>query len=194
MSNKFKISMLFMIVTSFTAHAITYDFNFVGDDGYSVVGQFSFDENTAPAVISEDGLGLTNAIEELSVAFYDDNSNLLSDHTVVTAGVSSYFYFNLTFNTVTEQLEPGFTFDVGEDTDTNNPNEHYLFSDAGEFFTISNADTGNLDEGTNFIITPAGPQPSAVSVPSLTTGALAVLMLLLFFVTYASQKNKKSRP
>ncbi len=115
-----------------------------------MIGQFSFDENTAPAIINESGTGPTNHIQDLTVSFYDSGMNLLGTYDNVVMGTSVYGFFNLNFNTVTEQLEPGLLFDVGEDT--GDPSEYYLFSLDGQNFELYNVGTGVVDTGIQFNI------------------------------------------
>ncbi len=51
------------------AQAIDFNFNWLGDAGYSAIGSFSYDEATAPTIISESGAGATNFLQSLSVSF-----------------------------------------------------------------------------------------------------------------------------
>ena len=51
------------------AQAIDFKFNWTGDAGYSAVGSFSYDEATAPTIISESGSGATKFLQSLNVSF-----------------------------------------------------------------------------------------------------------------------------
>ncbi len=57
------------------AQAIDFIFNWLGDAGYSAVGSFSYDETTAPTIISESGSGATNFLQSLNVSFLDPSNN-----------------------------------------------------------------------------------------------------------------------
>lgn len=70
------------------AQAITLQFSFQGDAGYSAIGQFSYDETTAPTIISESGSGPTDDLESLTVSFFDPSNTLLGSYDTVVGGVS----------------------------------------------------------------------------------------------------------
>ncbi|AUB38298.1 hypothetical protein COO91_04263 [Nostoc flagelliforme CCNUN1] len=59
------------IASNNPAQAIELNFNCQGDVGYSAIGSFSYDETTAPTIISERGSGATNFLQSLNVSFLD---------------------------------------------------------------------------------------------------------------------------
>lgn len=90
--------------TNNSAQAITLQFNWLGDAGYSARGTFSYDETTAPTIISESGAGPTNYLESLKVSFFDPSNNPLQTFNTVSGGVSESPFFNFNFNTSTKTL------------------------------------------------------------------------------------------
>ncbi|MBX9255355.1 PEP-CTERM sorting domain-containing protein [Desmonostoc muscorum CCALA 125] len=86
------------------AQAIDFNFKWLGDAGYSAVGSFSYDETTAPTIITETGSGATNSLQSLSVSFLDPSQNLLGTYNTVSGGVSQSTFFNFNFDTSTHTL------------------------------------------------------------------------------------------
>ena len=86
------------------AQAIELNFNWLGDAGYSATGSFSYDETTAPTIISEAGGGATNFLQSLNVSFLDPSKNLLGTYNTVAGGVSQSDFFNFNFDTSTQTL------------------------------------------------------------------------------------------
>ena len=86
------------------AQAVTFNFNWQGDLGYSVQGTFSYDAGTAPAILSESGAGPTSNLQSLSVAFFDPANIPLQSFTTVVGGVSGSPYFAFNFDTTSSAL------------------------------------------------------------------------------------------
>ncbi|HYX15611.1 MAG TPA: PEP-CTERM sorting domain-containing protein [Nostoc sp.] len=86
------------------ARAIELNFNWLGDAGYSATGSFSYDETTAPTIISEAGGGATNFLQSLNVSFLDPSKNLLGTYDTVAGGVSQSDFFAFNFDTSTNTL------------------------------------------------------------------------------------------
>lgn len=86
------------------AQAIELNFNWQGDAGYSAIGSFSYDETTAPTIISEAGPGATNFLQSLNVSFLNPSKNLLGIYNTVTGGVSESDFFKFNFDTSTQTL------------------------------------------------------------------------------------------
>lgn len=86
------------------AQAIELNFNWQGNAGYSATGSFSYDETTAPTIISEAGSGATNFLQSLNVSFLDPSKNLLGTYNTVSGGVSESSFFAFNFNTSTQTL------------------------------------------------------------------------------------------
>lgn len=99
------------------AQAISFNFNWQGDAGYSARGMFSYNENTAPTIISKMGAGSTD-LQSLMVSFFGPgNTPILSPFPVyntVIGGVSQSPFFKFNFDTSTQTLFGA--FDVGGGT------------------------------------------------------------------------------
>jgi hypothetical protein len=86
------------------AEAITINFQWTGQTGYFARGAFSYDEKTAPKIISEKGAGETKQLQSLVVTFYTPSGKPISTYEDVVNGVAQANYFEFNFNTVTQQL------------------------------------------------------------------------------------------
>ena len=101
------------------ALAITFDYLWTGNAGYSASGAFGYDETTAPTILSESGAGPTNYLNFLNVSFFDPSNNRLQSFDTVDAGVSQSPFFKFNFDTSTHTLFGAFdvgggTFVIGE--------------------------------------------------------------------------------
>ncbi|WP_414571731.1 PEP-CTERM sorting domain-containing protein [Nostoc sp. CCY 9925] len=86
------------------AQAIDFKLNWLGDAGYSAIGSFSYDETTAPTIITESGSGATNFLQSLNVSFLDPSQNVLGTYNTVSGGVSQSSFFAFNFDTSSETL------------------------------------------------------------------------------------------
>ena len=93
-----------LVAANNSAQAIELNFNWLGDAGYSATGSFSYDETTAPTIISESGSGATNFLQSLNVSFLNPSKNLLGTYNTVAGGVSQSNFFNFNFDTSTQTL------------------------------------------------------------------------------------------
>jgi hypothetical protein len=105
------------------AQAISFNFSWQGNTGYSARGIFSYDENTAPTIISENGAGPTNNLQSLMVSFFGPGDTPIISpfptYNTVVGGVSQSPFFKFNFDTSTQTLFGAFdvgggTFVVGE--------------------------------------------------------------------------------
>ncbi|MBH8565860.1 PEP-CTERM sorting domain-containing protein [Nostoc sp. CENA67] len=99
--------------TNNSALAVDFNFNWLGDAGYSATGSFSYDEATAPTIISESGSGATDYLQSLSVSFLDPSNNLLGTYNTVAGGVSQSNFFSFNFDTSTKSLFGSFNVGGG---------------------------------------------------------------------------------
>jgi hypothetical protein len=95
------------------AEAITFNFHWEGDAGYTMQGEFGYDETTAPIIISESGAGPTNVLDFLTVSFFDPSGNLTQSFNTVTGGISQSSFFAFNFNTTTHTLFGNFNVGGG---------------------------------------------------------------------------------
>lgn len=107
------------------AQAISFNFNWQGDTGYSARGVFSYNENTAPNIISEIGVGPTTSLQFLSLSVFNPANNLLDSGSSVVNGISNNNFLRFQFNTLTETLS---VLDTNTAASGNNP--YYFISNA----------------------------------------------------------------
>jgi hypothetical protein len=98
------------------AQAISFNFNWQGNNGYSAKGTFSYNGATAPAIISESGAGSTDYLQSLSVSFFDPANNPLQSYNTVVGGVSNSNFFAFNFDTTTHTLFGNFNVGGGPST------------------------------------------------------------------------------
>jgi len=86
------------------AQAVNLNLSWKGDNGYSATGSFSYDETTAPEVISESGAGQTKFLQSLEISFFDPAQNLLETGSAIVDGVSNDRYLRFDFNTQSQNI------------------------------------------------------------------------------------------
>lgn len=156
------------------AQAIDFNFNWVGDAGYSAVGSFSYDEATAPTIISESGSGATNFLQSLNVSFLDPSQNLLGTYNSVTGGVSQSDFFAFNFDTSTHTLFGPLNIGGG----TGVIGEYFFSGTAGEFLRLrqdvnQQGTSITLDQNSGSIDVTKVPEPASI-LGLLACGMLGV--------------------
>jgi len=86
------------------AQAVTVNFTWQGNQGYSAIGTFNYDQKTAPVILSEKGVGKTEVLENFTVSFADPQNYSITTYDTVVNGVSTGNYFQLKFNTITQEF------------------------------------------------------------------------------------------
>lgn len=160
--------------TNNSALAIEYNFNWTGNAGYSATGSFSYDETTAPTIISESGSGATNYLQSLSVSFLDPSNNLLGTYNTVTGGVSQSDFFAFNFDTSTKSLFGSFDIAGG----TGVIGEYFFQGTIGQFLELRQdvdqvSTSIKLDENAGSIQVSKVPEPASM-LGLLAFGALGV--------------------
>jgi len=164
------------------AQAIDYNFSWKGDNGYSATGAFSYDETTAPAVISESGAGSTQFLQSLSVSFFDPGQNLLESGSSVVNGVSSDRFLRFDFDTQSRNISV-------LDVDAGGTSYQYFLTDlrtpTGEVvgpgitnFNLFYRPNGTpiLDSSSSVQVTPASvPEPTTL-IGTLVAGGLGIAL------------------
>lgn len=172
------------------AQAITFDFNSIGQKGFSVAGSFSYDENTAPTTISESGGGKTNALQSLTASFFDPSGKQLATYNTVAGGVSESPFFAFNFNTVSQTLFG--SFNVGGGTVA--PGVIFALGTVGTSLSIgenidfSPADAVTLDSNSGSIA--VSPVKSVPEPEDQAMGGLAILGLTLLLKKKVSSKKQ----
>jgi len=145
------------------AQAIELNFNWQGDAGYSAIGSFSYDETTAPTIISESGSGATNFLQSLNVSFLDPSNNPLGTYNTVSGGVSESDFFAFNFDSSTQTLFG--RFDVAGGTGV--IGEYYFQGTVGDsLFLRQDIDQQSafrtLDQNFGFIQVSKVPEPASM--------------------------------
>lgn len=126
------------------AALVDAQYMWTGDDGYSAIISFTYDD--AFAIVSGEDVGPTTGLESLSVQFFDPGNALLGSYVDVTGGVSSYEYLFFFFDTVTLQFVPGSQFDVG--WDVGDLGDTYLYGEiegTAYLFTVEDVEEDHLE-------------------------------------------------
>jgi PEP-CTERM motif len=174
------MGMAVALETGNPAQAIDFNFSWKGDAGYSALGTFSYDETTAPSIISESGAGPTDYLDSLSVSFFDPSNMPLGTYNTVTNGVSESPLFVLNFDTSTKSLFGNFDVAGGGIFD-------------GEFFLKGTIDSKlelkqSVNQGTmDSLVDQNSGDITVTQVPE----PASVLGLLAFGVLGATLKGKK---
>ncbi len=138
------IAVLIGVIGAKPVQAVTFDFNWKGNAGYSVEGSFSYDETQNTSTITDENLDF------LKISFFDANHKLLKTYINMEngneKGINSYLEFN--FNSKTKSLSGA--FDVGQGNLTGE-NDFYLKGVANSNLELRNLDTNVLDSGSAII-------------------------------------------
>lgn len=165
------------------AQAITFQFNWEGDAGYSAIGTFSYDETTAPTIISESGSGPTDDLQSLMGSFFDPSGNLLQSFNTVANGVSQSNFFALNFDTSTETLFGPFNVGGG----TGEIGEFFFAGVIGDFLELRQ----DVDQmGLSTVI---DQNSGLITVSQVVPEPASVLGLLAFGALGAGSALKKKQ-
>ncbi|MEH2372836.1 PEP-CTERM sorting domain-containing protein [Nostoc sp.] len=154
------------------AQAVDLNFNWLGNAGYSAVGSFSYDEATAPTIISESGSGATKFLQSLNVSFLDPSKNLLGTYNTVNGGVSQSNFFTFNFDTSTQKLFGPFDIAGG----TGVIGEYFLQGKVGDSLALRQ-DVNQQGTSTLVDQNSGSIQVSKVPEPASIVGLLAFGML-----------------
>ena len=93
------------------AAAVTQQMQIVSGDGYRVKTVFSYDEATKSKAaskpelaIAEKGKGTTQAIDSMTVSFFDSDGEMLASYDNIIDGTVQGNYFEFNYNPITQQL------------------------------------------------------------------------------------------
>lgn len=190
------LSVLIVAGANNPAQAIEFKLNWEGNAGYSALGSFSYNEDTAPASFSEEGLGETNVLESLSISFFNPSNELIGDFMPVIDGVSVYQFLSFGFDTVNHEILALDGFDAGKDQPVPNKvvGDTFLSNifldgsiiDPTETFYLSQVVATDpayalLDSSTNSVEVSKVPEPASI------------LGLLAFSTVGASLTRKKKQ-
>ncbi len=151
--HKLKIMFIIIVVTGALGmgvikakpvQAVTFDFNWKGNAGYSAQGSFSYDETKGNPVVTNSNLDF------LKISFFDQTNNLLKNYVSFekgkNTGIDPYLEFN--FNPLTQSLFGA--FDVGEGNLIGD-HDFYLHGIINSTLELRNLDTNVLDSNLGAI-------------------------------------------
>ncbi|BAY22168.1 hypothetical protein NIES2100_19310 [Calothrix sp. NIES-2100] len=156
---------------AFPAQAVTLNFAWNGNAGYSAKGSFNYDENTAPATFSESGPGATNFLRSLNISFFNPLNNLIAAYDNVVNGNATAQYFKFNFNTVKQEIFG--TIDLGGEV----AGDTYLSGTVGTNLSLYQVPLSGadfiVDSNSGAIATANVPEPSLI-LGILALGAMGV--------------------
>ncbi|MEH2445174.1 MAG: PEP-CTERM sorting domain-containing protein [Nostoc sp.] len=149
-------------------HAVTLNFDWTGNVGYSARGSFSYDETQGYTTID------SSKLQSIAVSFFDPSKKLLNSFAPVINGSIVYDFLGFNYDTATKSLF-GY-FDVGQDNAQGT--DYYLFGIVGLNLSLRNPTEGTIDQNNRLInVTPMTPVPEPLTTGSIVlTGGIAWLV------------------
>jgi len=92
------VILLSMVSEDAIAEAVTMNYQWTGEKGYSAKIVFSYDERPISDKIIEEGRGRTKMIDDLTVSFYNSTGQLLGSYDNIKQGISQRSYFKFNFD------------------------------------------------------------------------------------------------
>ncbi|RCJ36644.1 hypothetical protein A6769_16115 [Nostoc punctiforme NIES-2108] len=186
-----------IIASTNLAQAADLTFNWKGDAGYSASFEFSYDQTTTSAIISESGAGATKALQSLNVSFFNPSQELIGTKNEVVNGVSSNQFFEFNFDTTTGNLFGAFDVGTGSGigdvflSNVEAPGRIFISPGATSYLyqNITPDYSQLLDSSTNQIKASAVPEPTTV-LATLLEGMLGIA-LSSNKIAFFSRKPKK---
>ncbi|MBD6614544.1 PEP-CTERM sorting domain-containing protein [Komarekiella sp. 'clone 1'] len=150
------VAMSWGVLEAVPAGAVTLNFDWTGNTGYSVRGTFAYDETQDYATVDE------SKLQFITVDVFDSSKKLLNSFAPIINGSITYDFLDFNYDTATKSLF-GF-FDVGQDKAQNT--DYYLFGNIGLSLSLRNPAKGTIDQNNGLIsVTSTTPVPEP-----LTTG------------------------
>ncbi|QLE57217.1 hypothetical protein [Nostoc sp. TCL26-01] len=160
-------------------HAVTLNFDWTGNAGYSAKGSFSYDETQGYTTIDN------SKLQSITIAFFDPSKKLLNSFAPVINGSIGYDFLDFNYDTVTKSLF-GY-FDVGQDNGQST--DYYLFGNVSFGLSLRNPTEGTIDQSNGLNnITSKTPIPE----PLTTSGTIfaAAIAWVMKRRQVATQKAK----
>jgi hypothetical protein len=136
-----------------SAQAITFEFNWTGDSGYSATGNFNFND------ANSDGFARSNEFTAFNITFRDDVSNSLATYDLNQLQLFTPA-FNFNYDIVNNLvLQSGNSdaidgFSIGDSVGVPGFPGYLLNTSAGSGITFGNSDFSSSDFGGTFAATP----------------------------------------
>ncbi|MDZ7969824.1 MAG: PEP-CTERM sorting domain-containing protein [Nostoc sp. DedSLP03] len=159
--------------------AVTLNFDWKGNAGYSARGSFSYNETQGYRTINN------SKVQSIAVSFFDPSQKLLNSFAPITNASIVYDFLDFNYDTATKSLF-GY-FDVGQDNAQST--DYYLFGTVGLSLSLRNPTEGTIDQNNGLInITSTTPVPEP-----LTTGGTVLAGSIAWLIKrrqVAAQKTK----
>ncbi|MBH8552952.1 PEP-CTERM sorting domain-containing protein [Nostocaceae cyanobacterium CENA357] len=129
------------ILKSASVHAVTLNFEWTGNAGYSARGYFTYDETQGYSIVDE------SKLQSLTIDFFDPSNKLLNSFAPITNGSIVYDFLDFNYDTTIKSFF-GF-FDVGKDDGQST--DYYLFETVGLNLSLRNPIQGTIDQNNGLI-------------------------------------------
>ncbi len=129
------------LVKSTPVDAVTLNFEWTGNAGYSARGSFNYDETQGYSTVDE------SKLRSLTIDFFDPNNKLLNSFAPIINGSIAYDFLDFSYDTATKSLF-GF-FDVGKDDGQST--DYYLYETVGLNLSLRNPIQGTIDQNNGLI-------------------------------------------
>jgi hypothetical protein len=149
-------------------YAVTLNFDWTGNAGYSATGSFSYDETQGYTSIDN------SKLQSIGVSFFDPSQKLLNSFAPIRDGNIVYDFLDFNYDTATKSLF-GY-FDVGQDNAQST--DYYLFGTVGLGLSLRNPSEGTIDQNNGLInVTSTTPVPEPLTTGGIIfTGGIAWLV------------------
>ena len=169
------IALLAGMAVAAQAALVEYNWTWTGELGYTAQGNMTYDDSYATYTYEEGSLVSDNAVQDMTISFYDPESGLLGSFAQITSGVTIYEeYLTFTFD-VASQTIAAYSDSVDMGKDESNEGDYYFYWEPAqsELFDVGNDST--LDTNFNVI-----PEPATFAFMGIFgAGALAVRRIFM---------------
>ena len=86
------------------ANAVTQKLQINSANGYKVETTFSYDADSNSGAIAEHGKGATQAIDNLTVSFYDPSGSMVASYDNIVDGIAQGNYLEFNYDPATQKL------------------------------------------------------------------------------------------
>ncbi|WP_392535859.1 PEP-CTERM sorting domain-containing protein [Nostoc sp. C117] len=160
-------------------HALTLNFDWTGNAGYSARGSFSYDETQGYTTIDN------SKLQSITVSFFDPSKKLLNSFAPVTNGSIVYDFLDFNYDTGTKSLF-GY-FDVGQDKTQSR--DYYLFGNVGLGLNLRNPTEGTIDHNNGLITV----MPTTQIPEPLTTGGVVLTGGVVWLMKRRQNATQKAK-
>ncbi|MCG6136064.1 MAG: PEP-CTERM sorting domain-containing protein [Nostoc sp. LLA-1] len=144
---------------STSVYAVTLNFAWTGNAGYSARGSFSYDETQSYSIVDE------SQLQSLTIHFFDPSNNLLNSFAPITQGMIVYDFLDFKYDPNRKSLLD--FFDVGKDDWQST--DYYLLGTVGLNLSLINPIQRTIDQNNGLINVTV---PTSIPEPLTVGGTL----------------------